>query len=134
VARLEPISHGIYESLAAKFGEATFGNREEWLIAHWRSRNPQVHEDLVLDTETYPSLYWFKGYMWDFTGDEKSLAMDVVSFLNDFFEERVVCGVQWAEGQVKGGGPIDLRSLDEDGWWNDKDVLIRSWRGTYDRG
>ncbi|HZH98384.1 MAG TPA: hypothetical protein VEX38_05385 [Fimbriimonadaceae bacterium] len=116
----------------------TFENRDQWLIARWKSGNARVDEDLVLDTEPEPALYWFKGYMYDFpvgvAHAKEELTSDICSFLRDFFDERIACGVSLEGDIVSGGGPIEPSYLGEDAWWKAPEVLIRSWRGTHDRG
>jgi hypothetical protein len=120
--------------LIAQYPEADLGNRDQWLVALWPSENPQVAEPLKLDTEIYPSLYWFRGYMWDFTDDEPALPRTVVNFLRDFFAERYACGVRLEDDEVMRGGPVDTSYKGDDAWWNDPEVVIRSWGGTFDRG
>ncbi|MBI5705949.1 MAG: hypothetical protein HZC36_03045 [Armatimonadetes bacterium] len=84
-----------------------------------------------------PSLYWYNGYMCDFPaflhGTDEGQASAIVDFLQDFFGDRIVCGVVLnEEGKSTGGGPIAVSDLDQDAWWSDPMAVVRSWTGKAD--
>jgi hypothetical protein len=105
----------------------------------WPSADPNVAEDLVLDLTDEPSLFWFRGYFFDFPRvvhpTEAEQLEAIATFLRDLFAECILCGVRLEGDRVVGGGPIWRDGEAHPGsWHSDPSVRIRSWRGTYDRG
>lgn len=138
---LLPKSRRIAERLIEAFPECEKLMKSERgiLTVVWPSKSPYVLEPLELRCEFEPSLYWFKGYMYDFIdwpGDDGFLQADrIVEFLEGFFAEEYACAVDFRDGQVMGGGPVRTADLEaKTGWWSDSTIQIRSWKGKYDRG
>ncbi len=135
---LEPQSQHIARELRHEFPgvDAYFSQEKGVLKVTWPSQNPAVTEDFVLDCKDIPSLYWFKGYMFDFFGysTEEEQATEIRRFIRDFFAERIGCAL-WLEGEkVHGGGPAWFESDGPDSFWKQPGYTIRSWRGTRDLG
>jgi hypothetical protein len=145
--QLEPSSAAIAERLKTALPgvEALFLVTDGVLRVEWPSENPSVEEKLVLDCADEVSLYWFRGYMYDFPlgvhGSIEERAEHVVSFLTKFFDEEVGCGVAIKDGKVMGGGPVWFKRYEEyvatgksdKPWWWEPGTAVRSWRGTRDQ-
>jgi len=104
----------------------------------WASQNPRVPEPLrlVIGRNTEASLYWHRGYMYDFPEfiHGSNLLDAICEFLGSFSREEIGCGVHMRNGEVRGGGPVWYAEDEPSAWWNDADVEVRTWRGNRDRG
>ncbi|MFI5384541.1 MAG: hypothetical protein ACHQ50_00305 [Fimbriimonadales bacterium] len=139
IGLLEPLSRAIALRLIQSFPniDRQFAADNGVLTVTWPSVNPSVSESLMLRCAGEPSLWWFRGYMYDFVGrgSDEVTADAIAEFLERFFEDRIACGVRFRDGKVASGGPI---WFDEEVWpnsssWTAADVVIRSWRGSKDR-
>ncbi len=121
---MKQVEEAVLNGLQTRFPNLEFSERRDGatLVIEVPSANPRVADPLRIECGKYPAVYWHKGYFCDFIWGEAMIS-HFLDFLNDFFDERVLCAL---------GGPISQGDRDprpsEEGFW------VRSWRGTFDEG
>jgi|CXWL01.1.fsa_nt_gi hypothetical protein len=151
----DPISAAILQVLSEAFPDLNekITYVDDFLKVEWPSQNPRVSENLVLSTENDPALFWFHGYFYDFpimkwiTSNglkrditDEEIAANIASFLRDFFDEKIGCGIEIVDEEKCGGGPVwydtefpeGFDATGYDIWWERPTVIVRSWKGNRD--
>ena len=133
IRNMDALSEKLAAALTARFPgcEEFFSEVDGHLVVEWPSQNPDVEVPLKLDCKGDPALYWYNGYFCDFVEPtmmepEESMIQEICDFLDDFFNERIVCAL---------GGPViapqRIRHYCNIRWfpiWDEK-MWMFSWKG-----
>jgi hypothetical protein len=101
---MDALSEKLAAALRARFPgcEEFFSEVDGHLVVEWPSQNPDVEVPLKLVSDYYPFLHWYNGYFCDFIelsmGEKEEVLIEsICDFLDDFFNERIICAA---------GGPV----------------------------